>query len=781
MLNEQEKLVPIQQLAITRLLREVRNKPSDRRAEELVRYATVGSQDILSLVLALEQGLEFSGDKRSRKQGALILDGVDQYLRTNVVVFRSLYPWSMDPASVNLEKRLQDLMETHHRYGKGKFQPPRLSPEISYYLTERLLPAFKKYEPETLRRAILPISHPPRMRLSPEFLSASFEIINKPLANDEAGKNAYTPGEMLALLKEVPPIEGLPHPLDTKFNGVSINDLFATEHLAEATPKALEFMAGIPKGDLFWEAVVKGLFLTKQETRPGMTPMDFPEPGPTENVFLLQQDIANQLFLVPVSEGIFDDPSFDRAFTRFLENASPHLMRQLIETVYWGAVQQRITERVFHPESTLEESIGRLPLAAISEKAHFESNPKTGPYHFSDGIIHNFIHQNLAGIMSSFQERFGKSVGNKNTEFLKGAIEDIFGTPFEELHTADLVKSMEMSLGEPFLAKLDERHRELRQVSSIVLGDIQKTPIDYWPNPAAEHRIEFEEDSLPGLFSEAIHFFVPEEDYRSVAFKLFVKSTPIEIIGNVDVETMQVSLSADIETHHPGLHTIVEHVIVTSFHDLLMRKGQELRKARAKDTPGTTPKAPSLAKERKSRRSRPLPRRNFLAPERTSAGRLRQEIEKDLVERGEFTPRSVDMYTRRLAGAGEYIRARDQLIAEIRTAEPDRMEMLLNHLQIARYNLSHISGEKLKEVNSLPLPFQKAMEPVEDPALRDPETGRPVRVYTRTWVKPHFSPKLDSDDEARRPVTLYEKYYRGGPASAMWDQIKAWFFEDFEA
>lgn len=338
-------------------------------------------------------------------------------------------------------------------------------------------------------------------------------------------------------------------------------------------------------------------------------------------------------------------------------------------------------------------------------------------------------------------------------QFLKRMLEE---KTFAEEHLHAVRDVFEKNSGEEFLQKLKEYSSEIDKVTETVLRSVLDENMHFLPMQQGINTINFSPNSVPdvlGLKSISFNRIGDVDDWQLTVVYSF-SDTHFRLLGFLDKDG-KIRFKAPIEQEISGLYTILRHIAVLTFRDLVVQDKIEQQER------GTD----HLEKPEKdeTHRNGETPSRNV-----SQGGILpREQTDRQLTDyifrKTGITPRIVEVHPASLPGAKEYlgcVKAYQNAI-DNNLPEGEILERKQN-LELARQRAYQTSEAKKKTV---PARFKLATVP-------DPVTGQ--ERYLETWVIEHTVPK-PTEDELRSPVKLYERYYKGSSSLAFLEQLKPWF------
>ncbi len=335
---------------------------------------------------------------------------------------------------------------------------------------------------------------------------------------------------------------------------------------------------------------------------------------------------------------------------------------------------------------------------------------------------------------------------------------------YEKHHLKTIKELFEMNAGEEFLDRLTMHSEDIQEVTKRVWQDTL-VRAHFLPMQQGINTIEFTESSIPSLLGiQEINLTrVGSEDDWAISIIFKMQNSPFTLASVFNKEG-KLEFKAPLEQEIPGLYTMLNHIAVLVFHDLVVQERKEreggvrpqVDKQRQEGEPSKSERdnIDTNGKDTQPRKS--IPR---------SLPRVQSDksLIKDVYKATNRTPRRVELHKRYLRGLKEYEIAVDLYNKALENqASEDIILWARDEVEAARENVFRVSQKKLQ---NLPAGFQL-------PQIEDPITGE-VK-YLKTWVIEHSNPK-PTDEELKSPVKLYLRYYRGSSALASMDQMKPWF------
>lgn len=336
--------------------------------------------------------------------------------------------------------------------------------------------------------------------------------------------------------------------------------------------------------------------------------------------------------------------------------------------------------------------------------------------------------------------------------------------PYEQEHLHAAREVFEKNCGEEFLQKLTEHSGEIDEITERALKSVSEGGIHFLPMQRGMNTINFSPNSLPdilGLKSISFNRMGGMDDWQLMVIYSF-SDTHFKLLGFLD-QNGQLKFKAPLKQEIPGLYTMLRHIAVLSFRDLVVQERMEKEEQDA--TAKTADQAPLIeGQEKEAARKIAVTHRGV-----SHAGTLpREQTDRQLIgyiyRKTNITPRVVEVHPTGLPGAKEYLNCLNlyQKAVDNGLSEAEIEERRKN-LELARQRAYQTSEAKRK---SVPARLKKLA------TIRDPITDK--ERYLETWVIEHTVPK-PTEEELQSPVKLYERYYRRASSLAFLEQLKPWF------
>lgn len=335
---------------------------------------------------------------------------------------------------------------------------------------------------------------------------------------------------------------------------------------------------------------------------------------------------------------------------------------------------------------------------------------------------------------------------------------------YEQEHLYAAREVFEKNCGEEFLQKLTEHAVEIDEITQRALKSVSEIGMHFLPMHSGINTINFSPNSLPGLLGlKSISFNRTGgvDDWQLTVIYSF-SDTHFKLLGFLN-QNGELKFKAPLKQEIPGLYTMLKHIAVLSFRDLVVQEKMEKEEQDA--TAETADKAPLIeGQEKEGDRKIAVTHRSV-----SHGGTLpREQTDRQLIgyiyRKTNITPRVVEVHPAGLPGAKEYLnclnlyqKAVDNGLSE------EEIEERRKNLEIARQRAYQTSEAKRETV---PARLKKLA------TIRDPITDE--ERYLETWVIEHTVPK-PTEEELQSPVMLYERYYRRASSLAFLEQLKPWF------
>lgn len=559
--------------------------------------------------------------------------------------------------------------------------------------------------------------------------------------------------------------------VDKKFGTVSFRDLLDEPDAMKLGEKTIEYLSNAPKGDLVTNLWIRNMihFYLSNLNRTDI--------GTLKNKnWMRQAVIIDQLFATKLIGPAFNphevDRDFDHKFKRILNSFPDSFHYDLTISIYEALANTQEVNRELGIDSLMSEIAQQYNLTTVSileQNANDEYHQylKSDPENY---IVHNPLHKLLVthrqDIIRSIRLRFGDQPGATN---IINQLRNIISPDVDiaQMYKEQFLSVVKESLGENFFENLQKRAPQLIEATKRVWKDVvEKTDPNlsraqdraFWPFPMVKHTIPFEENTLPALTGlKEIQFITTDENHSIVHFQIMTIKKSVDVYGMCAPNGEMIEISVDFSSDIPGLQAVIDHVVATSFHNLISRIRVERKQSHRRTQVDTT--QPTTATRPPHNRPRDLPRRTY------SRGEL-----LDVYGPNEETIRLVDSHKMDLYGRKELLAALDF------HRELGDDETVFELINTALEKMRHISQKK---VDAIPPSF--ALEYRIVPIKQPDGTIRETKVFLETWRIAYTKPKSLRGQIVEQKIKypeLFERHYRNGSALAMMEELKGWIFDD---
>lgn len=728
----------------------------------LVTFATEENYDCYPILQVLDFAIDLTlkpGEIATYGQQALNL--VNNYFTQAGVCFKNLIPLQTPiekiPEKIQTTKGL--CQKTARRTKLLKSTPV---PSSLLTLIEGLDHSFRSIPAEPEKRNIMNII----VIRERETGSSYKEYINKQeliLETIESQKASFknflhTPEVVITLAAQT-----LGH---INFNSVSTQDLAEETNPPDFAKKMLSFIAGAPKGDVFWQRFFQAAFLALPYHNPHSNSYDtFQSPLLSKSVFLAQLTIAEHLILPAFPDSFTHDftlelEDFDHLLDQALGNLDPYCLRALGSVIATSAIRGPLTKATFDPEllgkardpdKILDLVVKDCPITLLA----IDQLKKITQLQFfdSDSIGEFFLKTNFETITQHLSQRL-KIQPRKIKAFLWG-LDYITHQDYDQYYRDRFLGEMRTALGTAFMENLNLWQSELAKINQVIWQDIigLTQQSQTWFDSEIFQRIDFGHDkhSLGALLGiSKLEFLFTKSLQEVVSFYIRTSNDGLTFNGLIQADGSLSELSIKgLEEKTPGLTILLQTIVLSSVHDLLkdliesetLEDWQEARTIIKTKPPGEAIREtaePTIDADT----SKPILE--------IKSEKLTARI-KEHAQRMGFTPRWVSMHTRYVPHGEDYHHAYLEW-------EKNQEASALGYLRVARRKLGRPSRAKL---HNLPPSFQLL-------SVTDPQTE--AEYILQTWVVGYHAPKPASDD----PMTIYKTYYQGTSALSFTDYLRIW-------
>jgi hypothetical protein len=558
------------------------------------------------------------------------------------------------------------------------------------------------------------------------------------------------------------------HIYTEKIGGVSLKEIDEDndDFIASYGMKILRYMAGIQKGNVFYQRLADCAFLISQNMpSDGVPEGHFKDIDHTSKVFSFQSWMADMMVL-PLFGADIDHREFDDLVSTIIANADNGFLAELSRSVYYALVRPYTTITTLDPTLNMDEAIDFLPFTQMVIEEYKQRNDLSRGF-FVDEATHEFMVKYWDAIKANWQQRFGIT---EKEHILFDTFEILERYDYVDIHTEAFMDTVSVLAGEGFLERLKQRHSEVVDVTKEIWKDttIGGNEIAFELHPEVRNDVIFSENSFAEIFGfQGVSFKFINKD--ELTFLLQTRTRRMGIKGTINPRLGEITeLSINLPDSERYLVDIIHFILTASYHDLILQKQIVAREV---TEPSKPPGIRKIIDDTDEPSERTLPR--IFEPRFRGTPQVPfEEIQSDQLEEivnSERTNRGQKIYkfdAKRiyLSGAGAYKKA----VKDYLDAGEDELEEKFYALVAARDRLHKISDKKSK---SLPERFK--LETIIDPLIDD--TERNV-VNLQTWRISFRIPKyIEGDKETLS--TGYRKYYRGGSALTLLDNLVTWIVE----
>jgi hypothetical protein len=150
-----------------------------------------------------------------------------------------------------------------------------------------------------------------------------------------------------------------------KFNRVSLSDLEKEANIQTAGPMLMQFMAGLPKGDWFWQRMVRDVLFASYSNLPTLANPILHNIDLADRLVELQNWFYERLIL-PVMDGSQDERT-DAHIATALKNIELSVIPLLLVKSHDTSARMPYLLRSLQPDLSLTDVIPMFPLHAFSQ------------------------------------------------------------------------------------------------------------------------------------------------------------------------------------------------------------------------------------------------------------------------------------------------------------------------------------------------------------------------------------------------------------------------------
>lgn len=626
-----------------------------------------------------------------------------------------------------------------------------------------------------------------------------FYITKKLVVDSPGGTNS---GEISRIRYEISrqikaasenPCKGIPDILTHKWDGISLQDIISFKAKVARSEGALNrdyaqndrlgkmilrYIAAVPGGDYLWQRIVDGLFLAHSNADEINASLQPEEIQFAEKVFKFQKWLTEKL-LLPSFADIYPKKDFakkfapylvdDPEFTLLLGKAVNHMDRaaatHLGTVITQNAQHAPGTIHRFHPKVTLNEALAICPLSIIAgEQAIARDHIQV--FHINREV-NRLLNSRWIQIRDKTIQMLTGRVDFRKMNYLYLGLITSISADYDEVSSKHLIDSIRENLGGNFFERLAPKKAEIEEINGIIREEMLN--IDYWPHSHLSHVIEFSLETLPEIMGfKSIQFIVSDNMQEKVGFQLRVADDSWGIGGHIEPDG-KVNLMVVEDQLPEGLKSILDHIVLAYFRDLLVVGKIETRERR----PVKTSRPKQLGDEKKEKKKETKPRPVSLlrtkvifttGPNIVASKDVKEVIETTRTSSG-FTPRRIGTHRMKLRGVDAYLK----VVTEYEQATDDatREEKYLALVE-TRKRLAQPSAEKIRNLSTTRFQLDDLRHPLTDQPLHDTTRDANRILKLQTWVKQFEVPALTPEEIASLPLR-YTRRYKAGSATAFGD------------
>lgn len=547
--------------------------------------------------------------------------------------------------------------------------------------------------------------------------------------------------------------------------------------------RILNFLANLPKGDLYYQRLAESLFFTAA-SRVNPDGYGLGNIGDASaRILLFQRWLADRL--VAPAFGEPPVPGFDALLQKVTEKSSPvadiTFAKCIADAYPTDRFSQLAADGLLHTHPELPEipSVDRWLGDVWEDKPVLFYEDSNSRY---ASVVSGFFRANLPRLHESFDSRF---TGSKRLRtILSTFVESDFAMDPGTIERVLFTESLAEWSGTIFFGNLMAHSDQIHEVKRELWEDIGRH-CSFFPAENTIHHITFSPGSLPeivGLRTLELMVGPADETGRpgDVWYRIKTKEREYTITGHFSRSSERSECSPEGENEQAAVG-FADMIALAGLRDLEDRVVIE-RKAERQILSGTSEldsKSDTPVRKRKHpsrEQSRPLPlHRLILGPIQEGSGmgdspeesipsdELSKRIGREKAEGRPFTPRMVTTYPRHLPGWREFRETITRLAANFDLTDMNEENRQAFGVLLDRV-ISKFGAHAKKD-------FPDAILAGFD-SMPHPITGEPI--YLSTQVSGYESPKM-SDDERKNIVVRLRRYRATSSALEYIESLKTWF------
>lgn len=561
------------------------------------------------------------------------------------------------------------------------------------------------------------------------------------------------------------------NPLLLEFGGVTLRELFyAPSDLFDQNRtrvnnwKIDQWMSHIPPGDYFFRLLLRGLFFQQffgqgiirrsrilaERKKVGLDKkrrIDW-----LQKIIAWRQHTAEQLLL----PGIIEQHQYPLEIEQLERNSDTVkkiFMRLDAKTAVDlgnatanAAIRGVVSRQQFYPDSSIVEHLEHLPVTKIAWKLM--------PFGTEEEMAIQLIEQAKEEIQSSIQRRLQDSPIEANA--IQLVYDKIFDfTNYTEIMNEAFLDWVDHKWGERLPAVFLRLESEITRVTEQILRGSYQLGASRWPEEKVPIIVEFSKNSLARRlnFDRTIWMF-PQDANKDVNFQVATTHPDLSISGQLNLDTEEIKINTlNLPAEWRHMAEVISLVAASVLHDMLGRRKTTWKSRSGEDASvravmpqGTAPKL--------------IPRGWYW----TSTDKLIDQYlaEEESVEREpakiKKTQAFVPAHVRRVQ-YGAKVEAMLQKLDEenLSTEEEEELRTAITDLKEGKSG-KRLARPNLSLLNDLPPAFSEEVAPREGPSGE--------KLYTRTFVAPHFNPSLKPEDYKTLDSLFNASYYTVGSTLA---------------
>lgn len=531
--------------------------------------------------------------------------------------------------------------------------------------------------------------------------------------------------------------------------GVNLEQLVQAESQHEFNYLAVQFLAHVPKGNVFWHGIRDRLFFFMLNFGAAGNRENLAHPQWIERVLCFFEWIAAELYRPGYTEEPAN-PEFTRLFTMLLRDSALDSHPFFAAAVTYSARDAAMTRSFFNreqSETAVEDESEALRIARV----HLSPLQVRTKLYVPDVLVLGMMRDEA--VQRDILQRFTSQ--REGCQLFLAGMQRALEEDYRITRTRVITQMFDRIVGDEFLTSLASHRSEIHQTTDYMLRDELLRRVDSWPSPELVHRVVFRgETSVPSMLGvESVQFLTLADSGRPVYFILRTAQRGVRIDGFLTLGGDCILQHLLREELDPTLLELLKHTVVATFRDLVVRQRRHSIGSHNEALIGDTEYSEPVGEQDEhtgvfdgTTLSLPLIRQvGELAgfdEEVTYSDDLIASVEAVLEEssaqRGRRRPARIPMYRRRVPYGQAYKEA-----CEAYVVHNGGLREYTKLLRLRRL-VHRVSRTKLEN-----LPTGYELETVVDPQTQEV-------VYIETWVKPHWNPRVAEGDTLPE---MYERVY----------------------